>query len=888
MQLRLAGLVLLACATASAVVHAAPVRIFAVGHKQQLTDAVTHAAFRDKMAAMMDATHPGRAALVQAGVDDVASHLAPVDPAAPENALVVYPEDTGLLAAFIGTRGTTARAAGSSTLAIVSLLGPYGAQMAHYQAKFPDQPLIRYLGLAITDTLYRAVYETFRELAMTHGVYVAVGTNMAPARRVEEADEPELVALLRDPDEPGRTYAYEAVSPFTPNATYVFAPDGEVLVPDGQGGTLRSPSETGGAIRASTSKAYLVPIEQPPPGQPAGLALSTTPLRDQEVIDTPVGRLAIVISKDAWMVDVNDRFVAKRANVILQPEAFDSWAFTTSEWSPDVFGEGGRANLQKNPDWVVNVDPSLTGNLFEITFDGQTTILGRKQKGPTGPLSETNAWIGQNPDTSFLAVAPWITPDPGIANPGMSLAARRAALVADGVLLRPESLLPCPAPLAVGACNNGYRESVVWADVDVPTAPATGPVDLARALPPNFGSAVRASGHEETPVRQHAPRIAARGRHVYVVWHQDEGAGSSIYMAVSHDSAQTFDPPIRVSDNLPGSVTELNPAIAVRGGKVFVVWQEFGSLGNDDAGRIMMARFSGRPRKVGFDVRVDDQDGAGKWMPSIAFSSSRPIVAWIDERDPGPEGEPLEHVYAARGLAGGRGFGPAIRVDLGEAQPLALHNDNKWAPSLAANNKQLLIAWSDFRNYQWDVFSARSLDGGFSWQPNVRVDDSQVFERVNERPSVAIERSGVVHVAWTDLRARQPDTNIFYARSIDRGATFGPNVQIDDSKVDFDPDTDTPSNQWSPSLAVDRNGVFVAWQDNRLGNNDVFFTRSFDGGATFIEDERVDDTGHGTSEQTRPSLALGGRGAKRLCYVAWEDSRNGSRDIYVAVRPCPN
>ena len=69
---------------------------------------------------------------------------------------------------------------------------------------------------------------------------------MAPARRVEEADDPDLVALLRDPDEPGRTYAYEAVSSFTPNATYVFAPDGEVLVPDGQGGTLRSPSQTGG------------------------------------------------------------------------------------------------------------------------------------------------------------------------------------------------------------------------------------------------------------------------------------------------------------------------------------------------------------------------------------------------------------------------------------------------------------------------------------------------------------------------------------------------------------------------------------------------------------------------------------------------------------------
>jgi hypothetical protein len=863
--------------------------MFAVGHKQQLTDAITYQSYHDKMAAMMDATFPGRASLVQPGVDDVASHLAPVDPSAPPNALVVFPEDTGLLAAFIGTRGATARQQDGTTLAIVFLAGSYDAQMNHYKAKFPGQPLIRNLVLALTDTFYRAVYETFRELATTHGVYLAVGTNMAPARRVEAADDPALVALLRDPDEPGRTYAYEAVAPFAPNTTLVFTPDGDVLVGDGGGGTLRAPSETAGVIPGSTSKAYLVPIEQPPPGTAAGLALSFNPVRSQEVLDTPVGRLAIVISKDAWMVDVNDRYVAKGANVVLQPEAFDSWAFTTTEWSPDVFREGGLANLQKNPEWVANVDPDLTGNLFEITFDGQTSIIGRKQKVDPGPLSPDNAWIGQNPDTALLAVAPWIVPDPGIANPGMTLAARRAALVADGALLRPDDANPdCPTPLSVGACRNGYRESVVWADVDVPTSPTTSAPDPTRALPPAFGAAVRASGPEAVAVEQHAPRVAARGtRHVYVVWHETQGAGSSIRMAVSHDGGLSFAAPLYVSDNLPGSVTELNPAIAVRGGRVFVAWQEFMHRGDDDTGRIMMARFSGRPTKVGFDVRVDDRDDSGKWMPSIAFSGSKPVVAWIDERDLGPEGEPLEHVYAARGFSGGSAFAPPVRVDAGTPVDLSSHLDNKWAPSLAANKRFLFVAWADFRNYAWEIFSAASYDGGLSYVPNVRVDNAPTtVERIHERPSAAIDKNGTIHVAWTDLRSRQPDTNVFYARSIDRGLTFSPNVALDDSKAGYDVNTDTPSNQWSPSLAVQDGRIFVAWQDNRLGNNDVFFTSSFDAGQHFQADERVDDTGTGPSEQTRPSLTIGGRGAKRVCYVAWEDGRNGDRDVYVAARPC--
>lgn len=863
--------------------------MFAVGHKQRLDDAVTYQSFHDKMAAMMDATFPGRSTLVQAGVDDVASHLAPVDPGAPAKALVVFPEDTGLLAAFIGTRGATARQQTGSTLAIVYLVTSYDAQISYYQARFPGQPVIRNLVLALTDTFYRAVYETFRELAMTHGVYLAVGTNMAPARRVDAADDPDLVAMLRDPDEPDRTYAYEAVAPFAPNTTLVFAPDGEVLVADGTGGTLHAPSETAGVISGSTSKAYLVPIEEPPPGNTASLSLSFNPVRDQEVLDTPVGRLGIVISKDAWMVDVNDRYVAKGANVILQPEAFDSWAFTTTEWSPDVFREGGFANLQKNPEWVANVDPDLTGNLFDITFDGQSSIIGRKRKADPGPLSSANAWIGQNPDTALLATAPWIESDPGVANPGMTLAARRAALVADGDLLRPDDANPpCPTPLSVGACRNGYRESVVWADVDVPMTATTSAPDPTRALPPKFGAAVRASGPEATPLAQHAPRIAARGtRHVYVVWHESQGAGSSIRMAVSHDGGLTFGAPIFVSDNLPGSVTELNPAIAARGGRVFVVWQEYAQRGDDDAGRIMMARFTGRPTKLGFDVRVDDRDDGGKWMPAIAFAGTKPVVAWIDERDLGPEGEPLEHVYAARGFTGGVSFAPALRVDAGQPVDLASHLDNKWAPTIAANKRQLFVAWADFRDYAWEIFSAASFDAGLSYRPNVRVDDAPTaVERIHERPSAAIDRDGTVHVAWTDLRSRQPDTNVFYARSADHGATFTPNVQLDDSRVGFDPNTDTPSNQWSPSLAVQDGRVFVAWQDNRLGNDDVFFTQSFDGGQHFVADERVDDTGDGPSEQTRPSLAIGGRGAKRVCWVAWEDGRNGDRDVYVASRPC--
>jgi len=161
-----AGRLLLILLALVAPAAATPVRMFAVGHKVRVDDGVTYQSFHDKMAALMDAGFPGRASLVQAGVDDVASHLFPADAAA----LVVFPKDVGLVAALIGSSGAAARAETTAVGAIAALFAPYGTQYDCYNTRYPGQPPVRPLVLALTDTLYRSFYETFRELAMTHAV----------------------------------------------------------------------------------------------------------------------------------------------------------------------------------------------------------------------------------------------------------------------------------------------------------------------------------------------------------------------------------------------------------------------------------------------------------------------------------------------------------------------------------------------------------------------------------------------------------------------------------------------------------------------------------------------------------------------------------------------
>jgi hypothetical protein len=225
-----------------------------------------------------------------------------------------------------------------------------------------------------------------------------------------------------------------------------------------------------------------------------------------------------------------------------------------------------------------------------------------------------------------------------------------------------------------------------------------------------------------------------------------------------------------------------------------------------------------------------------------------------------------------------------VRVDAGAPVRAAASLDNKWAPAVAVRGRRIYVAWTDFRNYNWDIFTAHSRNG-VTFSANARVDDFRDFERLHDHPSLAVDADGVVHAVWADRRDTEGDTDTFSARSADGGRTFSMHRQIDSSAVGFDPDHDTASNQWNPRVAVSGRDVLAVWQDNRLGNNDIFFTRSRDGGSRFEPDERVDDSGAGSSNQYRPDLAVDESDpAGRTLYVVWEDDRTGSPAVFIARR----
>jgi len=131
----------------------------------------------------------------------------------------------------------------------------------------------------------------------------------------------------------------------------------------------------------------------------------------------------------------------------------------------------------------------------------------------------------------------------------------------------------------------------------------------------------------------------------------------------------------------------------------------------------------------------------------------------------------------------------------------------------------------------------------------------------SKEPSIAVSGNNV-HVVWYD--SRDGNEEIFYKRSTDGGATW---------EVDRKLTTKALGNSDNPSIAVSGNTVHVVWYDNRDGNPEIYYKRSTDGGNTWGADTRLTNA---AGNSYTPSIAVSGD----TVHVVWHDNRDGNEEIY--------
>lgn len=240
----------------------------------------------------------------------------------------------------------------------------------------------------------------------------------------------------------------------------------------------------------------------------------------------------------------------------------------------------------------------------------------------------------------------------------------------------------------------------------------------------------------------------------------------------------------------------------------------------------------------------------------VVDDAGRAYCAWQDRRN----GD--EDIYFAKSTDYGESWSnPNIIIYSGP--------EDQTSPSLAMNFEgTLYIVWEDDRNPDSDIYFARSFDGGDTWpQPHFRVNTSGARQ---SEPAIAVDSSGVIYVVWEDDREGHYD--IYFAKSEDRGETWT-------DAIDINSDWKS-STQLDPTIAVDTAGtIYVAWEDQINDDFDIYFGKSIDGGNTWTDPSIQINTDQTTMGQTNPTMGVGGEGE---VYLAWQDNRWNNLDIYFA------
>jgi BNR repeat-like domain len=136
-------------------------------------------------------------------------------------------------------------------------------------------------------------------------------------------------------------------------------------------------------------------------------------------------------------------------------------------------------------------------------------------------------------------------------------------------------------------------------------------------------------------------------------------------------------------------------------------------------------------------------------------------------------------------------------------------------------------------------------------------------EHASYRPAIAIDSTGDLHLVWNDYIPGNGE--IYYMRSRDGGNSWSANRRV----------TWTSGGSTEPDMAIDSSdNLHLVWCDTTPGNQEIFYKRSTDEGATWLSTQRLTWT---LSESAPADIAVGSSGS---LHVVWYDFIPGNFEVF--------
>lgn len=362
-----------------------------------------------------------------------------------------------------------------------------------------------------------------------------------------------------------------------------------------------------------------------------------------------------------------------------------------------------------------------------------------------------------------------------------------------------------------------------------------------------------------------SPQISSdENGHVYVVWHNDKNGKADIYFNYSTNFGTTWQAGETRLDTDTGAADSLFPQITDDGeGHIYAVWFD-GRNGSYDIYFNYSTNHGATWQNNDIRLDTDSKGAAASWYPQIsADNKGRVYVVWYDDRN-----GKSDIFFNFSTNFGATWRSSDIRLDTNAAGA-----GRSVYPRISSDNRgNVYVVWYDDRNGNRDIYFNSSTNNGATWRSSdIRIDKDTAGADDSIAPEITSDASDNVYVVWHDYR--NGDADIYYNYSADNGATW----QASDIRIDDDAAGATAS--LFPTIINDDSGhVYIVWYDRRDGASDIYFSYYEDFGTGLkASNVRLDTDTKGAAHSQAPVVSSDKSGN---VYAAWQDNRDGGWNIY--------
>ena len=287
---------------------------------------------------------------------------------------------------------------------------------------------------------------------------------------------------------------------------------------------------------------------------------------------------------------------------------------------------------------------------------------------------------------------------------------------------------------------------------------------------------------------------------------------------------------------------------AASGSNRFVVWED-NTPGNYD---ILIRRSADNGATWQAAKNLSNNPGHS-YNPQIAVSGSNVYVVWLQI----DSGGTMEDIFLRRSADNGATWKPIVKLTTTGAVGFS-------SPQVIASGANVYAVWDQENG---EIYIRRSTDNGATWKSVFNLSNNPGPSHLKE---IAVAGPNV-YIAWSQSNSDNTQSDVFFRRSTDDGATWKTRVIISQSDEVVS----------RPSMTVSGSYIHIVWNqaDPAVGPNwyQVYIRSSPNGGATWNPPKDLT-----SAEETFLPAVVASSGAN--VYVAYESiAFDSSPDLYTDV-----